>query len=68
MLRPRPITVLTIARDFKRYVGAQIGIHNPKGERVGTVGKLRNTEYLYLVTGEPVAAERVASGVMSGAA
>ncbi len=60
--------VLTIARDFKRYVGAQIGIHNPKGERVGTVGKLRNTEYLYLVTGEPVAAERVASGVMSGAA
>ncbi len=35
--------------DFRRYVGAQIGIHNPKGERVGRVGRLRNTEYLFLV-------------------
>lgn len=35
--------------DFKRYVGAQIGIHNPSGERVGAVSHLRNTEYLFLV-------------------
>ena len=34
----------------KRYVGAQIGIHNPKGERVGTVSHLRNTE-LIVVSG-----------------
>ena len=35
--------------DFKRYVGAQIGIHNPAGERVGEVGRLRNVEFLFLV-------------------
>ena len=29
-----------------RYVGARIGIHNPAGERVGTVGRLRNLEYV----------------------
>jgi adenine-specific DNA-methyltransferase len=35
---------------FKRYVGAQIGIYNPAGEKVGRVGHLTNKEYLYLVT------------------
>jgi adenine-specific DNA-methyltransferase len=41
---------VAVARfDYKRYVGAQIGIHNPKGERVGTVGKLRNSELLFAV-------------------
>jgi adenine-specific DNA-methyltransferase len=33
-----------------RYVGARIGIHNPAGERVGTVGRLQNVEYV-LVSG-----------------
>jgi adenine-specific DNA-methyltransferase len=33
-----------------RYVGARIGIHNPAGVRVGTVGRLRNVEYV-LVAG-----------------
>ncbi|MDQ1430342.1 MAG: adenine-specific DNA-methyltransferase [Actinomycetota bacterium] len=32
--------------DSRRYVGAQIGIHNPQGERVGTVSHVRNREYL----------------------
>ena len=36
--------VEVLAFDSKRYVGAQIGIHNPKGERVGSVSHLRNTE------------------------
>jgi adenine-specific DNA-methyltransferase len=40
-----------LAFDFKRYVGAQIGIHNPAGQRVGRVRRLRNVEYL-LVSGE----------------
>jgi adenine-specific DNA-methyltransferase len=35
-----------LAYDSKRYVGAQIGIHNRDGERVGAVSHLRNTEYL----------------------
>jgi len=40
--------VVTFERDYKRYVGAQIGIYNPKGEKVGKVSHLRNTEYLYV--------------------
>jgi len=42
--------VAALAFDSKRYVGAQIGIHSPSGERVGQVGKLRNQEYI-LVAG-----------------
>jgi adenine-specific DNA-methyltransferase len=39
-----------VAVDFKRYVGAQIGIHNPNGEKVGQVSHLRNKEYLFVVS------------------
>lgn len=35
--------------DFKRYVGAQIGIYNPSGQKTGKVGRLRNRELLFLV-------------------
>jgi adenine-specific DNA-methyltransferase len=42
--------VQVIERDFDRYVGARIGIHSPKGERVGTVSHVKNKEYLFLVT------------------
>lgn len=41
--------VRVIERDYKRYVGAQIGIYSPSGEKVGRVSHLRNTEYLYVV-------------------
>ncbi|MCW2974334.1 MAG: methyltransferase [Thermoleophilia bacterium] len=34
--------------DFPRYVGAQIGIHDRKGARVGEVSHVRNTEFLFL--------------------
>jgi len=37
-----------------RYVGARIGIHNPKGEKVGQVGRLRSVEYLFVATDRPV--------------
>lgn len=40
--------VRSVATDFKRYVGAQIGIHNPSGEKVGSVSHLRNKELLFL--------------------
>jgi len=43
--------VRMVAFDYKRYVGAQIGIYNPSGEKVGAVSHLRNTEYLF-VAGE----------------
>jgi len=33
---------------FKRYVGAQIGIYNPSGEKVGRVSHLKNRERLFV--------------------
>lgn len=46
------VQVIEIARP--RYVGARIGIHNLKGEKVGAVGRLRNVEYLFVVSERPV--------------
>lgn len=46
------VQVVEIAHP--RYVGARIGIHNPKGEKVGQVGRLRNVEYLFVATDRPV--------------
>jgi adenine-specific DNA-methyltransferase len=40
--------VASMEVDYKRYVGAQIGIYNPSGEKVGRVSHLRNCEYLFL--------------------
>jgi adenine-specific DNA-methyltransferase len=42
------VAVLEI--DFPRYVGARIGIHNPHGEKVGTIGRVRNKEFVYIVS------------------
>jgi len=43
--------VVVLAIDSRRYVGAQIGIHDPAGRKVGEVSHVRNTEYL-VVAGE----------------
>jgi adenine-specific DNA-methyltransferase len=40
--------VRLLAFDGKRYVGAQIGIFNPSGHKVGKVSHVRNTEYVFL--------------------
>jgi adenine-specific DNA-methyltransferase len=45
--------VTVLSHDYKRYVGAQIGIYNPSGEKVGEVSHLRNLEYLYVVETDP---------------
>jgi len=50
--------VEVLAFPSTRYVGARIGIHNPAGKRVGTVGRLRNVEYV-LVAGEHAEVRRV---------
>jgi adenine-specific DNA-methyltransferase len=42
--------VVALAFESKRYVGAQIGIHDPRGNKVGEVGRTRNLEYV-LVAG-----------------
>jgi len=44
--------VEVLAYDSKRYVGAQIGIYNPGGDKVGEVSHLRNQEYV-VVAGDP---------------
>ncbi|MDJ0768386.1 MAG: DNA adenine methylase [Ilumatobacter sp.] len=43
--------VVALAFDSKRYVGAQIGIHDPSGRKVGEVSHTRNLEYV-LVAGD----------------
>ncbi|MDR1853188.1 MAG: DNA adenine methylase [Propionibacteriaceae bacterium] len=40
--------VRMLAFDNPRYVGAQIGIHNLKGQKVGSVSHLRNLEYIFI--------------------
>lgn len=48
--------VVRLAHDHKRYVGAQIGIYNPSGVKVGGVSHTRNREYLFVATkSRPVA-------------
>jgi len=43
--------VVTLSFDSARYVGAQIGIHNPAGDKVGKVSHLSNHELL-VIAGE----------------
>jgi len=40
--------VAAVPVDFRRYVGAKIGIHNPRGERVGRVSHVTNREFLFV--------------------
>lgn len=40
--------VLTLDFDFTRYIGAKIGIYNPRGERVGRVSHVRNLEHIFV--------------------
>ena len=58
MLRTRG-EVLVLEHDFRRYVGAQIGIYNPKGAKVGSVSHLRNVEYIFIVSQDPAALRAV---------
>jgi len=44
--------VAVLRRPYKRYVGAQIGIYNPRGEKVGKVSHLQNEELLFVISQE----------------
>jgi adenine-specific DNA-methyltransferase len=48
LLRARWGAVASVPVTQRRYVGAQIGIHNPRGERVGEVSHVRNTEWIFV--------------------
>jgi len=39
--------------DYRRYIGARIGIYNPKGEKVGRVSHTENRERIYVVGDQP---------------
>ncbi len=54
-----------LAFGSKRYVGAQIGIHGPAGTKVGTVGRLRNVEHIFLA-GPRALVHRAARAVSDG--
>jgi adenine-specific DNA-methyltransferase len=55
--------VRMLAYDSKRYVGAQIGIYNPSGHKVGKVSHLRNVEYVFVAgSTEKVEAAAAAAG------
>ncbi|MGC8817685.1 MAG: DNA adenine methylase [Candidatus Hadarchaeum sp.] len=42
--------VVRLSRRHKRYIGAVIGIYNPKGEKVGVTSHTENTEFLFVAT------------------
>lgn len=42
--------VVRLEREYRRYVGAVIGIYNPHGRKVGRVSHTRNREYLFVAT------------------
>jgi len=58
--------VATLTTDFKRYVGAQIGIYNPSGAKVGAVSHLHNKEMLFVVGPDAAAVEEAVAGLAIG--
>jgi adenine-specific DNA-methyltransferase len=55
--------VVSIPVDSKRYVGAQIGIYNPKGRKVGRVSHLRNREFIFVAGRGAAKATEVLRGI-----
>ena len=49
MLAPRG-HVHVVERPYRRYVGAQIGIYNSGGKKVGKVSHLDNRELVFVAT------------------
>ncbi len=58
----RPVTV-----GHPRYVGARIGIHDPSGNRVGTVSHVRNRETLWVVGPSARAVDLATDGLVPAA-
>lgn len=54
--------VRVLSHDFRRYVGARLGIFNPAGEKVGQVSHTRNVEHL-LVCGDPARVAAMVDGL-----
>lgn len=59
MLVDRGMRVARLDFDFKRHVGAKIGIHNLLGEKVGTEGASRNIEHVFVASHEKKATAKI---------
>jgi adenine-specific DNA-methyltransferase len=68
LLESRFREVEAVPVDFRRYVGAQIGIHNSKGEKVGRVSHLTNQEFLFVAGPDAGRIVTDATATMAGAA
>ena len=55
--------VAVVPIEFRRYVGATIGIHNLRGERVGRVSHVTNREFLFVAGAGAAEIVRTANGV-----
>jgi len=53
--------VVVLRRPYRRYVGAQIGIYNPSGQKAGQVSHLYNEEMLFVVSPKKALIEAVAN-------
>jgi adenine-specific DNA-methyltransferase len=42
--------VLVLRHPHRRYIGAQIGIYNPAGQKVGQISHLHNEERLFIIS------------------
>lgn len=62
MLAPRGHVGVAQVR-YARYVGAKIGIHDPKGRRVGKVSHTKNHELLFVASPDGAAVARAISAV-----
>jgi adenine-specific DNA-methyltransferase len=59
--------VHTVALDYRRYVGAKIGIHNNKGKKVGKVSHTKNKELIFIVDGDSDRGAAAAAAVKASA-
>ncbi len=64
MCRNRFPAVEAVGFGSRRYIGAQIGIHNPAGMKVGKVSHLHNREFL-VVAGDPAVVHRAVDALRS---
>ena len=53
MLAPRG-RVHVVERPYRRYVGAQIGIYNPGGQKVGKISHLDNRELVFVAANRDI--------------
>jgi adenine-specific DNA-methyltransferase len=51
--------VWALGCDYPRYVGARIGIYNPRGVKVGAVSHVRNREFLFVASDDRRAGTRL---------